>query len=174
MKISKTLPQFEKNAALFISAGEYEAKFYIAQDGILELNRKIRLEPRSDAKEKQAFTGKKAAQKHLTSVSHKGRYIEDLKRRFKKEVHGIIHDILAEYRLKEIYIFAPKYAARRIEKCLDKSERKNIRMEFFEEDTKFNALNMIRKFWDKEQEKVFSRPKPRGAAKKILSKPRIK
>jgi hypothetical protein len=69
MKIPKQLPQFEK-PALFISAGEYEAKFYIAQNGILEKTAHIKMPPRKEAKEKQGFIGKRAAKKDLASVSH--------------------------------------------------------------------------------------------------------
>ncbi len=64
MKIPKQLPQFEK-PALFISAGEYEAKFYIAQNGILEKTAHIKMPPRKEAKEKQGFIGKRAAKKTL-------------------------------------------------------------------------------------------------------------
>lgn|GEM_PF-1224507 len=173
MKIPKQLPQFEK-PALFISAGEYEAKFYIAQNGILEKTAHIKMPPRKEAKEKQGFIGKRAAKKDLASVSHKGRYLEDLKRKFKREVHRVIHKTLAEYKLKEIYIFAPVYAVRRIESQLDKSERKNIRMRFFKEDTKFNALNMVVRSWEEEQKEVFPGSVAKNSAKKILKKPKIK
>ncbi len=81
---------------------------------------------------------------------------------------------MAEYKLKEIYIFAPVYAVRRIESQLDKSERKNIRMRFFKEDTKFNALNMVVRSWEEEQKEVFPGSVAKNSAKKILKKPKIK
>lgn len=173
MKISKQFPQFAK-PALFVSAGEYEAKFYVAHRGELKLVRKMEMPPREEAKEKQGFIGKKTARPGLAAVSHRGRYVEDLKGKFKRKVHDVIHDILAEYKLKEIYVFAPKYVFSRIEGALSKSERKKIRMRFFEEDTKFNALNMVVRFWEEEQKEVFPRPEPKNAAKKILRRPKIK
>ncbi len=174
MKIPKSLPQFEKSPALFIASGEYEAKFYMALDGNFELWKTIKMSPREEAREKQAFTGHKTGMRDLVSLSHHGSYIEDLKRKFQKKVHEVIHDLLAEFKLREIYVFAPRYVAKRIMDCLDKAEQKKVRMEFFQEDTKSNPLLMIRKFWDEEIRAVFRQPAPKNGAKKILAKPRIR
>lgn len=146
MKIPQKLPQFELFPALFITSGEYEVRFYIAFKGEINENESIKMSPRDEAKEKQAFTGHKAGMQDLTSVSHHGNYIEDLKRKFSRKVHAKIHDLIAEYKLEEIYIFAPKYVTRRILDGLDKSEQKKVRMQFYKEYTKYSPLNLLESF----------------------------
>jgi hypothetical protein len=153
MKISKKLPQFEGFPVLFVVSGEYEALFYVAQDGNIDLIRSIKKSPREDAHEKQAFVGKKSGMFGPVAVSHHGAYIEDLKLKFARNVHSVIHDIIATYKLKEIYLFAPRYASQRIMKGLSVPEKEKIRMRFFGEYTKNDPAFIIEKFFE-ETEKV--------------------
>lgn len=157
MKIPKKLPQFEGFPALFIASGEYEALFYIAKDGNIDLIRSIKKPPREEASEKQAFVGKKSGMLDLVAVSHKGAYIEDLKMKFARNVHNLIHDIVATYKLEEIYLFAPKYASQRIIRGLSFPEKEKIRMRFFGEYTKQSPLFMIETFFE-EIEKIKATP----------------
>lgn len=94
MKISKTLPQFERFPALFIASGEYEARFYVAFEGEISEKDTLRMSPRDEAKEKQAFTGHRAGMQDLSSMSHHGNYVEDLKRKFARNVHSKIELIV--------------------------------------------------------------------------------
>ena len=177
MRIPKNLPQFEKSPALFITSGEYEAKFFVALEGNLELKKEIKMPPRTEAREKQGFIGRKSGKQALASVSHKGRYIEDLKMKFKRQFHAELHDLLAEYKrncVREIYVFAPDYVAARVTKALDKEERKKIRMEFFQEDTKINPLAMVKKFWLEEQRAVTPKAPAKDSVRKILDRPRVR
>lgn len=153
MQISNKFAQFESFPALFITSGEYEAHFYIAFEGKLELKEKIKMPPRENAKEKQAFEGQRVGDKMLSSFTNRGRFIEDLKRKFIREIHSSIHNILSEEKLEEIYIFAPKYVARRIIDGLDKQEQKKVRMQFYKEYTKENPVKLIEVF-QKEIEKI--------------------
>lgn len=146
MKISQKLPQFERFPALFITSGEYEAHFYLAFSGEIEEKNVIKMSPRDEAKEKQAFTGHKAGMMDLSSVTHHGNYIEDLKMKFARSVHESIHDLISEYKLEEIYLFAPKYVAKRLLSGLDKSEQKKVRMQFYKEYTKYSPINLIESF----------------------------
>ncbi|MDP1884271.1 MAG: hypothetical protein Q8L10_02785 [Candidatus Moranbacteria bacterium] len=174
MQIPKKLPQFEKLPALFIASGGYEADFYLAHNGTLELHSKIKLSPREEAREKQGFIGRKGGVKNLSSVSHHGAYIEDLKKKFQKKVHAAIHDLLAEYKLEEIYLFSPRYSAQRIIDGLDKAEQKKVRMTFFCEYTKNNPLEMLTAFWETEQEAVKPRLPLKKEQEKILQRPTIR
>lgn len=174
MKIPHKLPQFENSPALFITSGEYEAEFYLALDGTLELKEKIKMPPREEAKEKQAFVGVKSGRFGLAAVSHRGAYVEDLKRKFQRKIHGVIHDMLADYKMEEIYLFSPRYAAKRIMDGLDKSEREKVRMKFFDEYIKVNPLKMVEIFWKTEQEAVKTKVILNEEEKKILKKPRIR
>ena len=153
MKISKKLPQFEGFPILFIASGEYEALFYIAQNGNIDLVRSIKRTPRDEAGEKQAFVGKKSGMFDPIAVSHKGAYIEDLKLKFARNVHSVIHDIMATQNPEEICLFAPKYASERIMKGLSIPEKEKVRMRFFGEYTKQSPLFMVETFFS-ETEKV--------------------
>jgi len=93
MKIPKNLPQFEKQPALFVASGEYEAKFYLALNGILDLKAEIKMPPRQEAREKQAFIGIKGEKRGLASVSHQGAYLEDLKKKFSEETSILVNDL---------------------------------------------------------------------------------
>lgn len=146
MKISNKFPQFERFPALFITSGEYEAHFYLASKGEMKLERTLKLSPRENAKEKQAFEGQRVGDRMLSSFTNRGRYVEDLKRKFSRQAHEVIHDVLAKERLEEIYIFAPKYVARRIMDGLDKQEQKKVRMQFYKEYTKENPIKLIEIF----------------------------
>lgn len=153
MQISNIFSQFERFPALFITSGEYEAHFYLAFQGKLELINKIKMPPRKNAKEKQAFEGQRAGDRLLSSFTNRGRFIEDLKKKFAREIHNAIHNILAANKLEEIYIFAPKYVAKRIINGLDKQEQKKIRMQFYKEYTKENPIELI-KIFQKEIEEM--------------------
>lgn len=153
MQISNKFAQFERFPALFITSGEYEAHFYIAFEGKLELKEKIKMPPRENAKEKQAFEGQRIGDRILSSFTNRGRFIEDLKRKFTREVHSAIHNILSEKKIEEIYIFAPKYVTKRIIDGLDKQEQKKVRMQFYKEYTKENPIKLIEIF-QKEVEKI--------------------
>lgn len=146
MQIPKDLPQFESYPTLFVVSGEYEAGLYLAQNGIIEKMKGLKMAPREEAREKQAFVGRKGGMSSLSSVSHHGAYVGNLKKKFQKNVHAAIHDFLAEYPIQEIYLFAPRYAAARIIDGLDKAEQKKVRMKFYKEYTKESPISLIKKF----------------------------
>lgn len=146
MKISNKFSQFEKFPALFITSGEYEADLYIAFHGKLELEKIIKMPPRENAKEKQAFVGKKGGMQSLSAVSHHGSYLLELKRKFAQEVYSAIKSIVETYKLEEIYIFAPKFATDRILSAFNKDLRKKVRMQFYKEYTKENPIRLIEIF----------------------------
>lgn len=156
MKIPKNLAQFSRRAALFLASGEYEAKFYLALNGEIGLIKTLKMPPREEAREKQAFVGTKSGRFGLAAVSHKGSYIEDLKKKFAREVHGVIHDILAKYDLKEIHFFSPRFVSERVIQKLDKAERKKVRLIISKEFTKKNPLEMIKILT--EYEEMLTRP----------------
>src|SRR5689334_10697581 len=90
MKISNKFPQFERFPALFIACGEYEAKLYLADNGNVDLIDSIKKNPKDEAKEKQAFVGKKSGMFGPVAVSHRGAYREDLKKKFARSMHDLI------------------------------------------------------------------------------------
>lgn len=166
MKIPKKLPQFEK-PALFVAAGEYEADFWLAFHGMLVRKEQVKMPPREEAKEKQGYITKSKG-KELGAISHHGAYIENLKKKFQKKVHQLLHTLIAEYKSDEIYLFAPRYAAKRIMDGLDKSEQRKVRMIFYEEYTKISPLKLLGRF-QKETEMAMSPTSfPKEEEKKIL------
>ena len=122
MKISKTLPQFEGYPALFVISGEFEARLVLAKDGQVEELPGLGMNPREEAKEKQGFISKSGG-KSLGAVSHHERYIEDLKKEFRKKLSSMVHDLAITKGLKEICVIAPKHAAGALRKDLGGVER---------------------------------------------------
>lgn len=147
MQIPKNLPQFSDSPSLFISSGEYEAHFYLAHKGILEELESFKMAPREEAREKQGFITESKG-KSLGAVSHRGAYVEDLKRKFKARVDYTIHNLMDEYQFRSIYLFAPEYVAKRIVKGLEPSEEEKIKIKFFGEYTKLHPLKLLKMFWE--------------------------
>lgn len=150
MKIPKDLPQFEK-PALFIASGEYEAVFWLAYLGMLVKKEHLKMNPREEAKEKQGYTFKSKG-KSLGATTHHERYLEDLKKKMQKAIHRLVHDFIAEYKLDEIYLFAPNHVMQNILRGLEKMEQRKVRMKFGKEYTKERPLKMLQ-----EVEKEFRR-----------------
>lgn len=73
-RISRNLPQFEKYPTLFITSGEFDARFYIALDGTINEEKRIRMNPREEAREKQGMI-KESHGKELGAFSHHGKYM---------------------------------------------------------------------------------------------------
>ena len=126
MKIPKSLPQFEKKPLLFLISGEFEAEFYVAKNGRIYKSGSFVLNPREEAKEKQAFVGKKGGMQSLSAVSHHGRYIQNLKEKFLKKMSETVDDISDREKITEISIFSPTYAENRILKKLSKKAREKV------------------------------------------------
>jgi hypothetical protein len=172
MQIPKNLPQFDRNPALFVASGEYETKFYLAFHGTLILKENIKMPPREEAREKQGFITYAAKPGGTGAVGHHGAYVEDLKRKFARKFHSITHNLLAEFKPQEIYLFTPRFVAERIMEKLDKAERKKVKMIIGKEYTKVNPLVMLEIFW-KEEQKAFT-PKTfiKKEEEKILKNPK--
>lgn len=174
MKIPQNLPQFEKYPVLFTASGEYEAKFYVAHKGNLELKKTIKMPPREEAREKQGFITSSSGPAGFGAVGHHGRYVEDLKKKFAKKFHAAIHDLNAAHNINEMYFFAPRYVVDRAVEKLDKAEQKKIRMKFYKEYTKISPLEMVKTFWKEAQSAIASKIQLKSEEKKILKKPRMK
>lgn len=153
MKIPQKFPQFEKYPALFVASGEYEARFYITFNGDIEEMKAIKMSPREEAREKQGFIGHKGGMADLSSVSHHENYMEDLKSKFAHKTAAHINDLVVEYKLDEVYVFAPKYVTKGILSNLNKQQQKKIRMQFYKEYTKYSPLKLIESFM-KELEEI--------------------
>lgn len=174
MQIPKNLPQF-KSPALFVASGEYEADFYLAHRGLLEKKEELKMPPREEAREKQGFIAHKGGMQDLSSVSHHGAYVEDLKRKFQRRTAEIIHDFINTHHLQEIYLFAPDYVVEKIASELNHDDQKKVRMKFSTECTKINPLEMIEMFQKEIEAAIAIKKAPlKKEEEKILKKPKIK
>lgn len=126
MKIPKDLLQFENTPTLFMVSGEFEVKFYIADNGEISESKSFALNPREEAKEKQGFVGKKGGMQSFSAVSHHGRYIEDLKGKFLRKLRDSVDEISNKEKIKFMHIFAPGYAESRISEILSKEARDKV------------------------------------------------
>ncbi|EKE19443.1 MAG: hypothetical protein ACD_9C00016G0002 [uncultured bacterium] len=152
MIISKNLPQFETSPSLFIVSGDYEALFYFAFKGNILLKEKIRMAPREEAKEKQAFVGHKSGMRSLSAVSHEGKYDNDLKLKFAQKVIQTTNELINQYEIKDLYIFSPKYVSNRLLKGLNKSDKEKVLLRFWGEYTKESPFDLIRMIKSKFEE----------------------
>lgn len=126
MKIPKNLPQFEKSPTLFLVSGEFEARFLVARNGEIAQTESFAFNPREEAKEKQAFVGKKGGMQSLSAVSHHGRYIEDLKEKSLKKIRDITDDISRKEFVDKIQIFAPAQTKKRILNKLSQESKEKV------------------------------------------------
>lgn len=130
MKISQTLPQFENYPTLFVVSGEFDARLILASNGQAEEIVRLSMNPREEAKEKQGFISKSGG-KSLGAVSHHERYIEDLKKEFRKELSRMVGDIASNKVVREICIIASKYAANALKESLEESEKSLIHLTIY-------------------------------------------
>lgn len=153
-----------------MASGEYEARFYLAKNGEINLLTSLKMPPRQEAREKQGFITSSEAKAGLGAVGHKGRYIEDLKRKSAQKIKTVIRDIIAEHAPAEIHIFAPKHVFARVIEKLNKSEKKKIGLAVSKEFTKFSPLELI-KFLASQEKRLTGTPTLiTQEAKKILGK----
>ena len=143
MKIPKALPQFKDYPTLFLVSGEFEAKFYVAKNGEISENDSFALNPREEAKEKQAFVGKKGGMQSFSAVSHHGRYIEDLKERFAKKLRDMTEDVSNKESIREIHVFAPGYVESRISKKISKGSMAMVKSTHDGQYLRENPLQLL-------------------------------
>ncbi len=149
MKIPHSLPQFENTRALFVVTGEFEGKFYIAEKGELKEAEHLILNPREEAKEKQAFVGKKGGMQSLSSVSHHGAYILDLKNKFYREISKLTENIISKKKIDDLYIFIPEYAKNKIIERFPIIALEKNKGVYTGEYTKHNPLELLEMIQEK-------------------------
>ena len=172
MKIPKSLSQFKDTPTLFLVSGEFEAKFYVATDGEISDKDFFALDPREEAKEKQAFVGKKGGMQSLSAVSHHGRYIEDLKEKVLKKISAVVDDISYKENVRNIHIFAPAQTENRISGKLSKEAKdriKDIHTGHYLKETPLFFIEMLKK--DLEKERSTKHIHLSEDEKKIMHKP---
>jgi len=143
MKIPHIFPQFENDKALFVVTGEFEAKFYVAENGEIFETKSFSLDPREEAKEKQAFVGKKGGMQSLSAVSHHGAYILELKNKFYKKVGKVVENIVSEKKINGLYIFIPEYAKNKIVEKFPLIALEKNKGVYTGEYTKHNPLELL-------------------------------
>lgn len=142
MKISNTLPQFDDYPVLFIVSGEFEARFILAKSGGSQELPSLLLNPREEAKEKQGFISKTGG-KSLGAVSHHERYMEDLKRKFRKELSETVAEIADQEKIREICVIAPKHAAAQLRQELREKDRSLVYLTIYGLHTRQTADRIL-------------------------------
>lgn len=169
MKIPAPIEQFDKIPALFILAGDYEARFLVGYKGIFRDKTGLRFSMREEGKEKQAYQHSNPTAIKAGTASHHDRYQEDLKKKFHKSLRDKIHDLISSEKVKEIYLFAPRQAMQGIYKNLNKDDQEIIKEKIYGEYTKKNPLEIL-KIWQEKTDPIKYRPKNK-TERKIMSKP---
>lgn len=125
MKISKSLPQFERSATLIITTGTERGKIYFAfKSEITKLTElKISAKKFSD---REGFSAKRGKGNMFVSGSSNEIDKHAAVKEFSKELAGKIKAILAERPVKHIILLCPEYAENIIQEPFPAGIKKKI------------------------------------------------
>lgn len=118
MKISKTLPQFSEESALFIVAGLYEADFYLASEGEINQVDSFTVAISDPAIKKGFKVRESGGAKHLKQMRQ-----ADFLKTFKTHLTAVINKQPA----KLVYLFAPTAVAKELTVALPVALKKTLR-----------------------------------------------
>ncbi len=154
MQIPQNLYQFKKTPVLLVVSGEFEVKFYVISNNNISEENFFELNPREEAREKQAFVGKKGGMQSLSAISHHDRYIEDLKEKFLKKLREAIDEICTKKNIENIYFFLPNYTENKIIESLSKDSIDKLLDVFQGNFVKENPLKLIEIIKNKKNESI--------------------
>jgi hypothetical protein len=127
MKISRKLPQFEGVPTLLLVSGEFEARFFVAQDGEIVERNVIKHIPREETIGKDwGFTKGSSATPSSGAVSAHGERTLNLRRRFQEEVASLANEMVTYGEVLQIYLFAPSYVTPQILRHLEQHARRKV------------------------------------------------
>lgn len=130
MKISTKLPQFSNNPTLLISISRQRAKFYFAEDGIIEKVREFSLDKPKYSDREGHFKQRGARGTYRSGAvyeSKKGRVRDETANRF----HENFRSVTGDYEFKNIYIFAPEHLKNIVSESVPQSSKEKIKMFHF-------------------------------------------
>lgn len=166
MKISKKLPQFDREKALFVVAGKQEAKFYLVfRGGIKEID--------SFKIEKPRYSDREGWFKRRARgfVMGSGAPLEPKKQKiikdFLKELERRTKKIFSGDRFESVYLFSPHYLLARVKKALPGRARKKLKLTVDGEYYFQHPFLLLEKIAKKTEKK--KKPK-REEARKLLEK----
>lgn len=146
MKISKMLPQFERESFLLIVTGKQEAVFYIAKDGVITkvTSFKIKTPKYSD---REGFFATRGHGKTFVSGSVYESTKEKVRQIFLKVLKKHVKEIRAQHLIKKSALFCPGYLINDIMEVFPVSFRKSIVFSFrgnYYEEHPFQLLEKIK------------------------------
>lgn len=143
MKIPQQLPQFKGRPTVLAVCGDFEARFYLAKDGDLAETEAIEMSMRDDAKEKQVFIDAHVGKQSLGAVSHHDRYLEDLKRKFRKRFVEELGTAVSRSKASDIYFLCPTHASTLLTDSLPESLRNKIKRKIEGSFTKEHPVRIL-------------------------------
>lgn len=168
MLIEKNLPQFVDDKTLLIVAGETAAKFYLAENGVIDELDPFKL-PKERYSDREGFFARRGSQS-MSSGSVYENPKEHLHEQFLHGLAGEVRKIHEMRHFRSIFLFSPDYMIKEAKEALAKGFRKMVRLEFVGNLTTkrpFELLSLIRA----ERESIVRRQKIVGTeARKLLEK----
>ncbi len=166
MKISRELPQFDTERAIFVVTGKQEAKFYLVNKGKIKEIDSFKIEkPRYSDREgwfKRRVRGFVMGS-GAPLEPKKQKIIKDFLKKLEKNLKGT----LSKNEVDSIYIFSPHYLLSRVKKTLPSSAKKKLEMTIDGEYYFQHPFELLEKISLKKEEK--KKPKTEEA-KKLLNK----
>jgi hypothetical protein len=146
MKISEKLPQFADVPTLFVVAGDYEALFYKAFQGEVELTHTIKHIPREEILGKDdGFLTRSASMPGVGAVSAKGTRELSIRKKFYHEVAKFIEEAARYGNVGVIHFFAPHQVTKQVNQLLDAPTKKILKEELEGNFTKESPTDIIRR-----------------------------
>jgi hypothetical protein len=127
MKISNKLPQFSGEVALIITADKKEAQYYIATDGYITSVRTINVSPPKYTDREGFFESRGKGGVFSSGAVYEKRK-EKLEHELLPQFTEAARSIFGEYRITELYLFAPAFLINDLRHALPKNVSKKLRL----------------------------------------------
>jgi hypothetical protein len=144
MKIPKEFPQFQNEKVLLLATGKESAAIYIASDGELTELRSFKLPP-------EKYTYPEARFEHRGHGAILGvgtvyeKHDEVRTQKFFKKLEEAMESLVEKNHISHLYLFAPTYFLKQVEKHLPKKWRQQIAKKFDGNFTRVKPLELLQK-----------------------------
>jgi len=170
MKISKNLPQFNHAVALLAVVSKRKAQCYIATEGYVTSVRTVNVRP-PQYTDREGFFETRGKGEVYSSRAVYEKKKQKMEHELLPKLTKAIESAFDEYRVTDMYLFAPAYLIRDIRNTLSGTLTGTLRLEIEGNYYSHHPFQILRKIKE-ETERLWARPE-RPEAIKILKRRRL-
>jgi len=170
MKISKNLPQFNNAVALLVIVSKRKAQCYVVTDGYVTSVRTISVRP-PQYTDREGFFETRGKGEVFSSGAVYEKKKQKMEHEMLPELTKTIESVFNEYRVTDMYLFAPAYLIRDIRNALPGTLSRTLRLEIEGNYYSHHPFQLLRKIKE-ETEKMRARPENQEAIK-VLKRRRL-